>query len=81
MLICIDTRYTAYNVKMIHQYSLQVSHLPWQLTHPITLTVGQYLVNHCFSSTPFILNQEVGMQHEAPGWIANERAATQAAVG
>lgn len=47
------------------------------LTYPITLAVGQYLVNDCFSSTPFILNQEFGMQCEALGFTANEWAVTQ----
>lgn len=49
-------------------------------THPITLTVGHCLVNHCFPSAPFILNQDFGTRREALGRTANERAATQAAV-
>lgn len=49
-------------------------------TQPITLPAGHYLVNHCFPSAPFILNQEFGTQREALGWTANEQATTQAAV-
>lgn len=51
--------------------TLQLSHL--SLTHPTTLTVGQCSVNHCFSATTVILNQEFGMWCEA---AANERAVT-----
>lgn len=41
-------------------------------THPITLTMGQHLVNHCFPSTPFILNQEVWHAVES-SWLRCQR--------
>lgn len=37
-------------------------------------------MNHCFPSTPFLLNQEFGTGYEALGWTAGEWAVTQDAV-
>lgn len=38
-------------------------------------------MNPCFSSAPFILNEEYGMRREALGTYADDWAVTQPAVG